>query len=49
MESSGKIGSIQVTGATYELLRDDFVFVSRGAVAVKGKGQLQTYLLESRA
>jgi guanylate cyclase len=50
MESHGVPGEIQVTRATYELLKDDFVLEPRGSVAVKGKGEVQTwYLVERRA
>jgi len=49
MESEGVPGSIQVTPATYELIRDGFVCESRGVVSVKGKGDMNTYILVSRA
>lgn len=45
MESSGLPGRIQVTEATYSLLRDQFVFDDRGPIEVKGKGAMRTYLL----
>lgn len=45
MESSGLPGSIQVTAATYERLKDKFVFDKRGAIEVKGKGKMVTYWL----
>jgi adenylate cyclase len=48
METQGLPGSIQVTGATYERLRDKFVFEERGVIDVKGKGKMQTYLLMAR-
>jgi adenylate cyclase len=48
MESSGLPGAIQITGATYELIRDVFVCESRGPVQVKGKATMETYLLVSR-
>ena len=48
MESSGIPGSIQVTRATYELIHDGFVCEPRGSVAVKGKDEMETYLLVSR-
>ena len=48
MESEGVPGSIQVTPATYELIRDGFVCESRGVVSVKGKGDMETYFLVSR-
>ncbi len=49
MESEGVAGSIQVTPATYELIRDEFVCEPRGVVSVKGKGDMNTYILISRA
>lgn len=48
MESQGIVGGIQVTAVTYELLRDRFQFEPRGAIDVKGKGPMTTYLLTSR-
>ena len=45
MESSGQPGSIQVTEATYERLKDEYVFQKRGAIKVKGKGEMVTYWL----
>jgi class 3 adenylate cyclase len=48
MESEGVPGSIQVTPATYELVRDGFVCESRGVVSVKGKGDMETYFIVSR-
>ena len=48
MESGGVPGSIQVTEATYELIRDEFVCEPRGVISVKGKGDMTTYLLVSR-
>lgn len=48
MESGGVPGSIQVTPATYELIRNRFVCEARGAVSVKGKGDMTTYILVSK-
>ncbi|HEY9739375.1 MAG TPA: adenylate/guanylate cyclase domain-containing protein [Coleofasciculaceae cyanobacterium] len=45
MESHGIPGYIQVTAATYERLKDQYVFVQRGPIEVKGKGEMTTYLL----
>ncbi len=45
MESHGTPGRIQITRATYELLRDDFECEPRGTVAVKGKGDMETWYL----
>lgn len=48
MESHGVPGSIQISPATYELIRDDFVCEPRGTIEVKGMGDTETYFLLSR-
>ena len=48
MESGGVAGSIQVSAATHKLLRNEYAFTPRGSVAVKGKGDMQTYILLAR-
>jgi adenylate cyclase len=48
MESQGTGGRIQVTQATYELLRDEFVLEPRGTVSIKGKGEVDTWYLVGR-
>ena len=48
MESSGMPGAIQITPATYALVDDAFVCEPRGAVSVKGKGEMTTFLLVGR-
>lgn len=48
MESSGVVGSIQISKATYDLIQDEFVATSRGAHAVKGKGVMETFVLDSQ-
>jgi adenylate cyclase len=45
MESHGTPGEIQITSATYELLKDEFVCRRRGTILVKGKGQMETWYL----
>lgn len=48
MESTGVPGCIQVSSDTFTQLQDDEqrLFEPRGAIAVKGKGELKTYLLQ---
>jgi adenylate cyclase len=46
MESHGTPGEIQITGATYELVKDEFVCRPRGTIVVKGKGEMETWYLE---
>ncbi len=48
MESHSEVGKIQVTAATYALLKDKFELEERGAIEVKGKGQMQTYWLTGK-
>jgi class 3 adenylate cyclase len=48
MESNGVIGTIQITGAVYEQLRDQYPFEPRGLIEVKGKGTLETWLLRAQ-
>ena len=45
MESHGEPNRIQVTDATYEKLKDRYIFEPRGTVAVKGRGEMMTYWL----
>ena len=48
MESQGTSGQIQVTQATYELLKDEFELEPRGTVPIKGKGDVETWYLVGR-
>ncbi len=49
MESHGIAGKIQITQATYDLIKDEFICELRGAISVKGKGEMTTwYLLDRR-
>jgi adenylate cyclase len=45
MESHGTPGRIQITRATYELLADEFECDPRGPIAVKGKGEIESWYL----
>ena len=48
MESMGQAGRIQVSKDTYELLKNKYLFMKRGAILIKGKGELVTYWLIGR-
>ena len=48
MESHGVPGSIQISRATYDLIRDDYVCERRGIIEVKGMGETETYFLVGR-
>jgi guanylate cyclase len=43
MESHGAGGVVQITRATYELIKDEFVCEPRGTVNVKGKGEMEVW------
>ncbi len=45
MESQGVARCVQVSRATYTRLRDKYVLEARGMVDVKGKGEMDTFLL----
>jgi adenylate cyclase len=45
MESHGTPGEIQITRATYELVKDEFVCRPRGTIDVKGLGPMETWYL----
>ncbi|HZM23472.1 MAG TPA: adenylate/guanylate cyclase domain-containing protein [Anaerolineales bacterium] len=47
MESHGLGGAVQITQATYELIKDEFVCEPRGTVNIKGKGEMEVWLVVS--
>jgi guanylate cyclase len=49
MESHGEPGRIHVTAEIARRLGDEFLLTSRGPVAVKGKGHMETFFVEGRA
>jgi class 3 adenylate cyclase len=46
MESSGEPGRVNISGATYELVRGSFVCTHRGKVHAKNKGEVDMYFVE---
>ena len=48
MESHGKEGTIQITRATYELVKDDFICEPQGTVNVKGKGEMEVWYVTGK-
>jgi adenylate cyclase len=48
MESEGTPGRIQITRATHDLIKDEFLCEPRGTVPVKGKGEMETWYLVGR-
>ena len=48
MESLGETGKIQVSDETHDMPKENFVMEPRGTVAVKGRGEMQTWWLIGR-
>jgi adenylate cyclase len=48
MANYGTPNSIQVTGNVVERLHDQYLFQSRGAIKIKGKGRMPVYVLRGR-
>ncbi len=47
MESSGDIGKVNISGATYELVKDKFACTYRGKIQAKNKGEIDMYFVEN--
>lgn len=46
MEQNGETGEVNISGSTYELIKEDFVCEPRGGIKVKGKGALEMYFVK---
>ncbi len=46
MESSGQIGKVNISGSTYELVKDKFTCIHRGKIEAKNKGLIDMYFVE---
>ncbi len=46
MESSGEAGKVNISGTTYELVKDKFICTHRGKIQAKGKGEVDMYFVE---
>lgn len=47
MESSGEVGKVNISGSTYEYVKQDFLCQYRGKIDAKNKGQIDMYFAES--
>jgi len=47
MESSGEVGKVNISGSTFDLVKDRFICTHRGKVTAKGKGEIDMYFVES--
>ena len=48
MESSGEIGKVNISGATYEMVKDQFNCIHRGKIEAKNKGFVDMYFVDHR-
>lgn len=46
MESSGEVGKVNISGTTYEWVKDKFKCIHRGKISAKGKGEVDMYFVE---
>jgi len=46
MESSGEAGKVNISGSTYELVKNDFTCTYRGKIQAKNKGEVDMYFVE---
>jgi class 3 adenylate cyclase len=47
MESSGEVGKVNISGATFDLVQHHFQCTPRGKIAAKNKGEIAMYFVES--
>ena len=48
MESSGEINKINISGATYELIKEQYICEYRGKIEAKNKGKIDMYFVEKK-
>ena len=47
MEQHSEVGKVNISGATYELIKDKFNCTHRGKIEAKGKGEIDMYFVET--
>jgi adenylate cyclase len=48
MESSGEAGKVNISGTTYELVKDKFNCSHRGKIQAKNKGEIDMYFVDAK-
>ena len=48
MERQGEAGKINISGDTYDLVKDHFICTHRGKISAKSKGEIDMYFVEGR-
>ena len=46
MESSGEVGKINISGSTYNYVKDKFRCTPRGKIQTKNRGEVEMYFVE---
>ena len=46
METSGEAGKVNISGATFEYIKDSYTCTHRGKIAVKHKGEIDMYFID---
>lgn len=47
MESSGEVGKVNISGSTYNLVKEKFNCIHRGKIEAKGKGEIDMYFVKN--
>ncbi len=47
MESKGKVGRVNISGATYQMVKDHFICSFRGKIPVKHQGEIDMYFVDT--
>jgi adenylate cyclase len=48
MESHGKAGKVNISGSTYELVKNKYTCIHRGKIMTKSKGEIDMYFVEEQ-
>ena len=48
MESSGEAGKVNISGSTYELVKNKFNCIFRGKIPAKNKGEIDMYFANNK-
>ncbi len=48
MEQSSEVGKVNISDTTYQLVKEQFHFTSRGKISTKGKGEMEMYFVHSK-
>lgn len=48
MEQNSEVGKVNISDTTYQLVKEQFHFTSRGKISTKGKGEMEMYFVHSK-